>query len=833
MDFFYPTVSSLNSTNFKKRLYHYRGATITFLSIVILLATAHWSYGQSVTNGNIAGTVQTADGKPAASVSISLKEINRGTMVDFKGHYELKNIRPGSYSLVARLIGLSTQTKQVVVKAGETALIDFTLQESSEQLQEVEVKTRKANKFAALKSNDALKMPLNNLENPQVYSSVSKALMIEQVSSTLDAALTNVPGASRLWAATDRAGFGNGSSFVLRGFQLNNFLRNGIPANVSTTIDNANIESIEVLKGPSATLFGSAVTSYGGLINRVTKKPYDKVGGEIAYTGGSYGFNRLTADINTPLDTAKKLLFRINTSLNTENTWQDQGFHKSLFVAPSLSYQANDRLQFLFDAEIYRSEGTTPPTFFFATTVAQLGVSSADKLNVDYNRSYISNDLVHYSTNLNFSGQMNYKMSDNWTSRTNITVANANANGPMPYFYLLPGNNMIARNVWTPEGNDMALDIQQNFVGRFSIGSIKNRLVAGLDFYSYNTNVRYKQFMGTAGGQTASDLFDVINSNGKIPGYLNFNKAKVDSAYANSPANPNPYLNIYKTYTSSAYVSDVINFTDNLIANVALRVDHFVNNGNYSPVDGTTTGGYHQTALSPKFGLVYQLLKNQVSLFGNYQNGFTNQNGVDFAGRNFKPEQANQLEGGIKVNVFDGKLTGTVSYYDIKVKDVVRQDPDHPNFSIQNGTQRSKGFEAELFANPFPGFNIIAGYAHNDGKYTNASLDVNGRRPGSSGPADMVNLWLSYKITSGDAKGLGAGFGGNYAGVNLLQSSASSGDFTAPAYTLLNSSIFYDQPRYRLAVKVDNMTNKKYWIGWTTVNPQQLRSISGSIAFKF
>jgi iron complex outermembrane receptor protein len=831
MDFLYKPLLSFNST--KKRTSLYRGATIKFLSFIILIATTYVSYGQTATTGTITGSVKTADGKPAPSVSISLKGGNRGTTTDINGHYELKNIHPGSYSLVARLIGLSTQTKQVIVKAGETTLIDFTLQESSQQLQEVEVKTRKANKFAALKSNDALKMPLNNLENAQVYSTVSSALMVEQSAFNMDLALRNVPGINRLWAATDRSGFGNGSSFALRGFQLNTSLRNGLPSNVSTTIDAANIESIEVLKGPSSTLFGSAVTSYGGLINRVTKKPYDHVGGEVAYSGGSYGFNRLSADVNTPLDSAKNLLFRINTSLNTQKTWQDAGFHNSLFVAPSITYKANDRLSFSFDAELYKSEGTTPTSFFFNSTVAQLGVSSADKLNLDYNRSYISNDLVLRSSNLNFVGQMNYKLSDNWTSQTSISVINTNSYGPMPYFYLLPGNSQIARNVWTIDGSDRTLDIQQNFVGKFNIGTVKNRVVAGIDYYNYNANVVYHEFRGTAGGQTADDLFDVINSTGKIPNYLNFNKAKVDSAYANSPASSNPYIISNKQYITSAYLSDVVNITDQLIINAALRIDHFDNAGNYDPVSGTTSGGFKQTALSPKFGVVYQVVKDRVSLFGNFQNGFTNQTGTDYEGQSFKPEQANQLEGGVKLNAFDGKLSGTISYYDIKVKNIVRSDINHPNFSIQNGTRLSKGLEAEITANPFIGFNIVAGYAHNNSKYTNADNDVNGLRPNSSGPEDMANLWLSYRITKGAAKGLGAGFGGNYSGKSLVVSSKSSGQFYVPEYTVLNSSIFYDAGKFRLTASVNNLTNKKYWIGWSTVNPQQLRSISGSIAFKF
>ena len=815
--------------------YYISKATLlkTLLLFIAMCLTASFTYAQSAINGSMKGTVKTADGKAAEGVTVAIKDLKKGTIVNRDGEFTLNHITKGTYTLSASFVGLKSQTQQVTILSNETVVVNIILTANSKQLNEVVIRSHKANRFATVKSDDVAKMPLNDLENSQVYSTVSSSLMTDQSIHSLDAALKNVPGAYQLWAATDRSGFGNGSSFVLRGFQLNTYLRNGIASNVSTTIDNANVESIEVLKGPSATLFGSAVTSYGGLINRVTKKPYDQAGGEISYSGGSYGFNRLTADINTPLDSAKKLLFRINTALNTQNSWQDAGFHRNIFLAPSLVYKANDRLSFSFDAELYESAGTTPQMFFFNTTVAQLGVNSANKLNLDYNRSYMSNDLVLNSSNLNFSGQMNYKLSDNWVSQTNISVVNTTSNGPMPYFYLMPGNNEIQRNVWTIEGGDQTLDIQQNFIGKFNIGSVKNRVVAGIDYYNYNANVRYNEFMGTAGGQTAADLFDVINTTGNIPNYLNFNKAKVDSAYANSPADPYPYIISTKEYITSAYVSDVINITDQLIANAALRVDHFDFAGNYNPVNGTTTGGYKQTALSPKFGLVYQLVKDKVSLFGNYQNGFTNETGTDFQGHSFKPEEANQLEGGIKLNAFDGKLSGTFSYYDIQVNNTLRTDLDHPQFSIQNGTQLSKGLEAELIANPFTGFNIVAGYAYNDSRYTNADADVDGLRPNTSGPQNMANLWLSYRFMQGVVKGLGAGFGGNYAGKSLVESSRSEGQFYVPAYTVLNSTVFYETGKYRFAVSVDNLANKEYWIGWYTVNPQQPRSINGTVTFRF
>ena len=86
-------------------------------------------------------------------------------------------------------------------------------------------------------------------------------------------------------------------------------------------------------------------------------------------------------------------------------------------------------------------------------------------------------------------------------------------------------------------------------------------------------------------------------------------------------------------------------------------------------------------------------------------------------------------KGGVKLDVFNGKLSTTLSYYSINVTNILRADAAHPNFSIQNGTQLSKGFEAEVIANPFTGFNLTGGFAYNDSKYTLADADVQGLRP--------------------------------------------------------------------------------------------------------
>ncbi|HEY4196198.1 MAG TPA: TonB-dependent receptor [Mucilaginibacter sp.] len=771
--------------------------------------------------GSIRGKVVTEDNNPAENVSVILKGTKYGTITDDDGEFQFR-VPAGNYTLIISHTGYKTQEAEITVNDGRSLDIPvFTIHQSSNTLSGVQITGSKPNKFARKKSDDVAKMPLKDLENPQSYTSIGKEILQEQAVFSADDAIKNAPGITSLWTSTGRAGDG-GSYFTLRGFPVQTLLRDGLSGNVSTTIDAANLEKLEVIKGPSGTLYGSSLVSFGGLINRVTKKPFDGTAGEISYSGGSYNFNRVSLDYNTPLDTAKKALFRINSAYNNTGSFQDNGSAKSFVFDPSFSYKVNDRLTLSFDAEISHAVASTPPIFYFGSTVADLGVTSADKLSIDYRKSYQNNDLFETSDNANFFARADYKISDSWKSQTAISTTSSSSSGYQPFFYLLAGNNSIKRAVWNVGGNANTLQIQQNFIGDFKIGGLRNRIIAGLDFLNQSENITYSNPSG------GSDLFDIVNTRGAIPTYNNFNKAKVDSLFTNtSLAN---FYSHNNTYTTSAYVSDVLNVTDNLLAMASLRVDNYDARPITDPNTNTTSQGINQTTLSPKFGLVYQLIKNQVSLFGNYMNGFVNPGYATFydasaaAGlttRLAKTEQANQWEGGVKVDLFGGKLSSTISYYDISVTNILVADPAHANASIQNGTQYSKGIEAEVIANPLEGFNLIAGYSHN-------KSDNQGSRPATAGPVNSANAWLSYTLTHGDAKGLGVGFGGNYASNNMINA-----PFFLPSYTILNTGVFYNKEKWRFALNVNNLANKEYWIGYTTVDPQMLRQIIGSVSFRF
>src|SRR5690606_23968004 len=131
-----------------------------------------------------------------------------------------------------------------------------------------------------------------------------------------------------------------------RGFSTQARLRNGLAGNITTVADAVNVGAIEVVKGPSATLFGNTLTSYGGMINRIMKKPFQAKAGAVSFYAGSDGVARVSADDNTPWDSSVQALFRMNTAYNSQNSFQDNGFRKSLFIGPSLTHRVNERLPF-------------------------------------------------------------------------------------------------------------------------------------------------------------------------------------------------------------------------------------------------------------------------------------------------------------------------------------------------------------------------------------------------------------------------------------------------------------------------------------------------------
>ncbi len=784
--------------------------------------------------GSITGRITTSDGYPAESVSIALKGTAVVTPSDKSGKYILRKIRTGRYILVASFTGLEPTEIKIEVRAGETTTVpQIILRENARQLKEVVISTNRRRS----ESEYVAKLPLKDMENPQVYSIVSSAILKQQAVTSYDDALKNVPGISRTWESTGRA-YGDGASyFALRGLESQPTMYNGLPGLTSGNLDPADIERIEVIKGPTGTLFGSSLIAYGGLINTVTKKPYDHFGGEFSYQSGSFGLNRISADINMPLSKSEKIALRINTAYHSENSFQDAGFKKSLFFAPALSYEVNERLQFQFLTEILSEERAVAPIFFHTNREDPFPFKNLQELKLNNDLSFTSNDLTIKTPRMNFQGQMLYKLSPNWSSQTVIARSVSKSDGY--YAYLWPdvtGTNNYGHYISNQQGTITTSDFQQNFTGDFNLGTFRNRVVIGLDAFTRNNvdNSSGYGFIRNVTPQGGENFVDPFTGDSLPPVYLT--KASVDNLLGSTGgSNSNVTNSAY-----SAYISDVFNITPGLLAMASVRVDYFKSKGEKSD----DTDDYHQTSVSPKFGLVYQPVLDKLSLFANYMNGFVNVPPAQVADpdgsnpriKSFKPEHADQLEFGIKTNLFDGRLNGTLSYYDIKVSNRVTGDPENFYNSLQGGEVQSKGFEVEVNANLLKGFNLLAGYSHNNCKVLqgdeNDFYTTPGRSPGGQGPNDLANFWATYKISQGSLRNFGFGFGGNYAGTYKVVDSKITGDFFLPSYTVLNASLFYNSDKLGITLNMNNLTNKDYYIGYWSVNPQEPRNIVASFTFK-
>lgn len=782
-------------------------------SLFLLLPLAAFAFNGSnePEYGSIKGTIQTNEGRPAIAVTVVVKGAGKHAITSEDGKFYINRVPVGKYQLEVSLVGYETLRHDVTVEKGQTAAVSLQLQVSSTQLKEFTITGGVSNKFVTKESEQIARLPIKNLENPQVYHTVGQIVMKEQVVIERTDIYRNISGAVPNFSA------GGSQGLSMRGFAGTIGMRNGMATSAIVPLNPVILERVEAIKGPSGTLFGSnRNTSFGGVFNYVTKKPYEDFGGEVTFTGGSFKFARITADINTPVNKEKTMLFRLNTAFQSEGSFQDQGYNKNYTIAPSFTYQINDRAKLSVEAELTRGNYTTTSIAFNAAALQnKMKSRNFRDLHLPYKQSLINNGVDVANGINNVQAQFQYKFSDKWRSETNYLYSEGFYKSLLWTTLTFMGEDSVVRGMrnQTPEtfGN---IQLQQNFIGDFKIGSFRNRVVIGLD-YNYNYNELYRAIFN----------YDTVDLRKNIP---DMSAQRIDDrSYAAGFRGT-----ATKTHGYAAYISDVFNITPTLMAMLSLRAEHFTTDGTYALADGKYTGAYNQNALSPKLGLVYQVVKDKVSLFANYMNGYANfapATQPDGSILELKPQYANQWEGGVKLDVFSNKLNATLNYYNIDVTNSIRNEvrADNKTYSVQDGTQLSRGFEAEVIANPVSGLNLVAGYAYNENTYKKASPAVQGKMLTTS-PNSVANLWASYFITRGKIKGVGVGIGGNYVSDSWFEA---ANLMVLPGYTLLNAALYYDQPKFRISLKGNNLLNEEYWN--STGTPQKTLNFLASVAVKF
>lgn len=200
-------------------------------------------------------------------------------------------------------------------------------------------------------------VPLKDL--PQSIQVVPREVIEEQKAYTLDEVLKNVSGV----AIGGSRGFNE--VFLIRGFRRGEgsvVLRDEFPQatdDLSPFAELANIEQVEVHKGPASFLHGRFEP--GGIINLVTKKPLPKPFYNARLDIGSYDFYRPAFDITGPLNDPGNLLYRLNGVYENASSFRDFVDSERGFLAPALTWKPGARSEVIFQGE-YLDDSRTRDT---------------------------------------------------------------------------------------------------------------------------------------------------------------------------------------------------------------------------------------------------------------------------------------------------------------------------------------------------------------------------------------------------------------------------------------------------------------------------------------
>ena len=232
-----------------------------------------------------------------------------------------------------------------------------------------------------------------------------------------------------------------------------------------------------------------------------------------------------------------------------------------------------------------------------------------------------------------------------------------------------------------------------------------------------------------------------------------------------------------------------------------------------------------QTKALGRVGAVYAL-SPQLSAFAGWGQGMRVPTFAVFT-QPPKPELSEQAELGLRINGSAG-LSGTLAWFDLKLKNALAADPTHPGQTIQLNQESSRGFDLDLRWQ-------LSTYTHALVSLTQQSTQVKdtGKRFVDV-PKTSARIALHHDFGAASAlPGLGLGLG-------LTHHSALAGDaansFETPAATVFDAQLSYRVANATLGLVVRNATDKRYWVpsryfGGGQVTPATPRSISAAARF--
>lgn len=758
--------------NGKSKTYFVYKSIFILLSI---LAFALFTFAQSGEKC-FRGTVKDSNGAVISGAEILLKNDKGKTIdkikTDVTGEFALNCFDEGEYTLTISKEGMSPIVKNLAFKKENLQVSDIVLEtQAISETVTVEIEPV----FVSSTTETATKTLTPLRDVPQSVEVVNRRLLDSQGARTLQDALYNVT------AVSVAQGEGRRDQFFIRGFTaIGDQFVDGIRDDAQYYRDLSNIEQIEVVKGPSAVLFGRG--SSGGIINRTTKKPnvFERIGSaEINF--GSYGLKRGMIDFGQPV-LQDKLAFRFVGSYEKTGSFRHFFFDDRYNIAPSITWKPTEKTDITFQFE-YLSDERLPDR----------GIPSylGRPVDVPIGTYYGFPDEDHFTTRVSSQAiRFEQQINDFWTIRNVFRrIGNASDfyNTPTGAVSLVSGNLRVARSQYQGIFKQENYFNQTEAVGIVNTFGIQHTILTGVEIGSQE-----KRSLVFRNG-TASPV-SLLNPILTRP--VNNGRATTDNNFGGR--------------VFGLYFQDQISFNKNWKALVGIRYDSFKQEID-DLLPANVDLGRTDKEFSPRVGLVYQP-NDWLSFYTSYTRSFQpSGENLSLAANNeeLKPELTRNYEAGVKATFQPFKLNATLSVFRLDRNNIKTTDPLNPTQLILVGEQRTEGIELTVSGSPIRKLDIFAGYSLLDARITksnsvSAGVPLQGKFAQLT-PRNSGNLWLTYQLP----KQFTLGFGG-YARTKTFTSTNNL--VTLPGYARFDASLSWQSEKhYEIAFNLKNILNKRYF----------------------
>ncbi|MCW8691296.1 TonB-dependent receptor [Acinetobacter baumannii] len=654
---------------------------------------------------------------------------------------------------------------------------------SSTTLATIKIKAQQASDqtYKVDSSSSATRSEIALQDTPQSVSVVTQKVIEDIGATRLIEALDLAGGVTR---ANNFGGQGL-TGFNVRGFTSGEFYRNGFPINrgYPNAPDSNTIERVDVLRGPSSSLYGRG--DPGGTFNLISKTPKSEQQTTLGAQLNSEGLYRTTVDTTGTIPNAENIGYRLNVIAEGGDSYRDHVESKRYGIAPVIQWQATDATKVTFEADILRNQHpldrghTRYPTQKSFNSSPETYLWETGKY---YNRLYNDNNMTQL--------RVEHDLGNDWKLNAGVQYLNGKLHG-----YAVEANGIqndgetLGRNYNYRELKWQDTDAQINLTGNFQLLGLAHTLVTGLEYENYD----YKSY--------------IIRSSKDIGSYS-------INIYNPVLGQPLPELNTVTTHdrenlkTTALFVQDQIDLNERLSALLGLRFEHYEHDyKNLLP--NTTNWNTSHDAFIPRLGLVYKA-SDDLSLYGNAAKSFKPNTGANRNGEGFDPEEGTAYELGFKWQALDNMLSIDSAIFYANKENVLTDDPLYPNQNkkVAAGEVRSRGIELNIAGQITPAWKIIGGYAYTDAEVTKDNTLQKGTALANI-PKNSFNLLNIYEFQDGPLQGLGLGINQKY--IDKRAGQTANNTYTMKGYAVTDLVSYYQAtPKLRLNLDVKNIFDKVY-----------------------